>query len=118
MKILAIFYSMFLILFCLKTTFLILGTAHQVDFSFSIINILSVIIFVLTSYALYKFYYSNKNQTALLILLSFVVLTFGYYTYDIFSKRDAKNIFAFQPLIGLLFSLLFLLNISFKKNRL
>lgn len=118
MKALSLLYSAFLILFCLQTTFLILSTAHEVDVSFLVINILSVIIFITTSYFLYKFYFLKTKQSILLVLFFFVILIFGYYTYDILSKGDTKSIFAYQPLVGLLFGLLFLINIACRgKNK-
>ena len=116
MKALSLSYSAFLILFCLQTTFLILSTAHEVDLSFLVINILSVIIFIITSYFLYKFYFSKTRRGLLLILLLFVVLIFGYYTYDIFSKGDTKSLFAYQPLAGLLIGLLFLINVGYRSE--
>ncbi|MCD2424471.1 hypothetical protein LQ567_16950 [Niabella pedocola] len=118
MKVLSVLYAAFLILFCLQTTFLIMATAHEVDLSFLIINSLSVAIFVVTAYFLSKFYFSKARRSVLLILMFFVVMIFGYYCYDIFSKGDIKNIFAYQPLVGLLLGMLILAKLAFQgRNR-
>ena len=116
MKALLILYSAFLVLFCLQTTFLILATAHEVDLSFLIINILSIIVFTITAYSLCKFYYSKMKQSPLTILLLLTVFIFGYYTYDIFSKGDTKSIFAYQPLVGFVIGLLFLINVNYRSK--
>ena len=116
MKILSIFYSAFLVLFCLQTTFLILATAHEVDLSFLIINILSIIIFTIAAYCLYKFYYSKMNRSLLIILLLPSIFIFGYYAYAIFSKGDTKSLFSYQPLVGLFLGLLFLINVSYRSK--
>src|SRR5262245_26220260 len=116
MKILSLLYSVFLILFCLQTTFLILSTAHEVDLLFLTVNILSLVIFFASSYFLYRFYFSKTKRTPLVILLFLVVMIFGYYANDIFSKGDTKSIFAYQPLAGLVGGLLFLINASYRSK--
>lgn len=115
MKTLGMLYSAFLVVFCLQTTFLILSTAHEVDLFFCIIDMLSVVIFLITVYSFYRFFASGKNKLGLQIFLISTVLIFGYYIYDIFNKGDATNIWTYQPILGAVAGLIILINISLSK---
>ncbi len=116
MKLLSFIFSIFLIFFGIQTTILILLTAHEVDVSFLILNGCSIIVFCFSVYTLYQFYYKKNKRGLLLFLLILVSLIFGYYTYDIFSKGDNKGIITYQPLFGVVGSLMLFLDVLVRKN--
>jgi hypothetical protein len=102
-------YCLLIIGFGLFTTLLFLGSAHNVDKDFLVVNISSLIVLPLTGYFLYKFYNGatkNKGLTIVLLLLTAVIFT--YYTYDLFINSDNISWFSFLPLTALILTLLFL----------
>lgn len=101
MKTLAIIYCLFLLQFCFQTTFLIVSSAHEVDLIFILVNLASVILFILTVYFISQYYRKGAGFLGMQLLLVLDLVVFGYYTYDVFNHGDAKSLLSLQPLVGL-----------------
>jgi hypothetical protein len=110
-------YSIFIIVFGLFTTLLLLASPHHVDKDFLVVNVSSLIVLPLTGYFLYKLYNGatkNKGMTIFLLLLTAVIFT--YHTYDLFKNSDDISWFSFLPLAALILTLLFLFQTAQKRQ--
>ena len=122
MKLLLILYGIFLSLFWLLTTFVLLASSHHVDKDFLFVDLFSFLIFPLTIVFLNKTLNQRSNNQFLTIyLLVLTLFIFIFHTRDVF--RDFESIsdlpsIAFFPLLGLCITIYFLLmvfkNLKFK----
>ncbi len=112
-----ILYSVFIIVFGLFTTLLLLASPHHVDRDFLIIDILSLFVLPLTVRYLYN-YSKDKAKSNGLIKL-FLLLTgmiFTYYTYDVLKNSHHISWFSFVPITGLLLTLILLFDTTRKQQ--
>lgn len=109
MKYLIIPYSIFIIIFGLFTTLLMLASSHHVDKDFLIINLSSLVVFPLTAYFLSTNTGSQpKTNKLTLFLLSLTAIIFIYYTYDLFKNESEISWFSYLPLAALILTLAFM----------
>lgn len=113
-------YSLFLILFGLCITFLVLVSSHQIEAEFLFIHLSSIIIFLFTIYFLNKTINGNRGQNNLTVLtLIFTGIIFIYYSQDLLmnikSLKDL-NWFTFLPILGLGGTLYFIFSITKRRN--
>jgi len=102
-------YSIFIIVFGLFTTLLLLASPHHVDKDFLVVNVSSLVVLPLTSYFLYKLYDgTTKNKALTVFLLLLTAIIFIYYTHDLFKDADDISWFSFVPLVALILTILFL----------
>jgi len=115
MTLLTIPYCIFLVLFGLFTTFLLLSSSHHVDLDFLIINCTSLAILPLTAYFLLSTTFrKGKYINSTFFLLTLTGLIFCYYTYDLFKEVNSikdLTLFTFIPLIALILTVLFAIKI-------
>ena len=102
-------YNIFIIVFGLFTTLLLLASPHHVDKDFLVVNISSLIVLPLTGYFLYKLSIGKtKNKGLTIFLLSLTAIIFIYYTHDLFKDSNDISLFSFVPLAALILTLFFL----------
>ena len=102
-------YTIFIIVFVLFTTLLLLASSHHVDKDFLVVNVSSLIVLPLTGYFLHKFFSgTTKNKALTVFLLFLTAVIFTYYTYDLFKNSDDISWFSFVPLVALILTLSFL----------
>lgn len=109
-------YNLLIIIFCLGSTLLLLGSPHHVDKEFLIANFSALIIFPLTAYFLRQTYHRSRWTVVTIILL---VVTCGitfYYINDLaINAVDGISSIIVYPAIIVVLSIGFIANIVFSK---
>ena len=109
-------YNILIIVFCLGSTLLLLGSPHHVDKEFLIANTSALIIFPLTAYSLRQTYHRNRWTVASIILLAVTCGITFYYINDLaFNGVDGISSIILYPAIIVVLSIAFIANIIFSK---
>lgn len=109
-------YNLLIIVFCLGSTLLLLGSPHHVDKEFLITNTLALIVFPLTAYSLRLTYRKSRWTVASIILLTVTCSITFYYIHDLaFNAIDGVSSIIIYPTIIVALSILFIANIIFSR---
>jgi Na+/proline symporter len=109
-------YNLLIIVFCLGSTLLLLGSPHHVDNEFLIATTSALIVFPLTAYSLRQTYRKSRWRIASIILLAVTCGITFYYINDLaFNGVDRVSSIIVYPAIIIVLSIAFIANIIFNR---
>lgn len=109
-------YNLLIIVFCIGSTLLLLGSPHHVDKEFLIANTSALIVFPLTAYALRQTYRKSRWTVTSIILLALTCCITFYYINDLaFNATDGVSTIIIYPAIIVALSISFIANIIFSR---
>ena len=110
-------YSVLIIIFCLGSTLLLLGSPHHVDIQFLGATTASLIFFPLTAYFLRKSYSAGKKVSLTIFLLFLTGCILLYYTSDfLFNSIGGISSIILFPFAVLLLTILFIINLLIRRK--
>lgn len=110
-------YNFFILIFCVGTALLMFASSHRVDTGFLIANTSSLVVFPLTAYFLNRVYSEGKQPVLTITLLVLTACILLYYIRDfMFNSVDGISTIILFPLVVLLLSILFIVNIFLKSK--
>ena len=111
-------YNLLIIVFCIGSTLLLLGSPHHVDKEFLIANTSALIVFPLTAYSLRLTYRKSRWTVASIILLAVTCGITLYYINDLaFNAIEGVSPIIIYPVIIVALSISFIANIFFKTKQ-